>query len=52
MTELLKETKLQLGQVLLSRKIITEEQIQQALRAQKQGGHNKLLGELLITALH
>jgi type IV pilus assembly protein PilB len=48
MTELLKETKLQLGQVLLSRNIITEEQIQQALRAQKQGGHNKLLGELLI----
>ncbi|NLH16723.1 MAG: Flp pilus assembly complex ATPase component TadA [Phycisphaerae bacterium] len=48
MTELLKETKLQLGQVLLSRNLITEEQIQQALRAQKQGGHNKLLGELLI----
>ncbi len=48
MTELVKETKLQLGQVLLSRGIVTDEQIEQALRAQKQGGHNKLMGELLI----
>ncbi len=48
MTEVVDENKLQLGQVLLSREIVTGEQIASALRAQKEGGHKKLVGELLV----
>ncbi len=40
--------KLQLGQLLLSRGIVTEEQIEQALARQHRSGHNRLLGELLV----
>ncbi|MDD5134189.1 MAG: ATPase, T2SS/T4P/T4SS family [Phycisphaerae bacterium] len=41
-------TKLQLGEILQQRGIITAEQIQEALSHQNDGGHQKLLGELLI----
>jgi type IV pilus assembly protein PilB len=42
------ETKLQLGQVLLSHGVVTEEQIDAALDRQSETGHRKLLGELLV----
>ncbi|MBN1126206.1 MAG: Flp pilus assembly complex ATPase component TadA [Sedimentisphaerales bacterium] len=48
MGEVLTEKRLQLGQVLLGRGIVTTEQIDRALEAQKEGGHHKLLGELLV----
>jgi len=48
MGEAATEKKLQLGQVLLERELVTEEQINRALDLQKEGGHHKLLGELLI----
>ena len=41
-------TKLQLGQVLLERGIITSDQIDIALEEQRRGGHNRLLGEVLV----
>lgn len=41
-------TKLQLGEILQKRGIITSEQIQEAISHQNDGGHQKLLGELLI----
>lgn len=40
--------KLQLGQLLLGRGIVTAEQIEQALARQFHSGHNRLLGELLV----
>jgi type IV pilus assembly protein PilB len=42
------QNKLQLGQVLLDRKIVTEEQIIEALAEQKNSGHSKLLGEVFV----
>lgn len=48
MTETVTETKLQLGQVLLERGLVTEEQVRRALDLQKEGDRHKLLGELLI----
>ncbi len=42
------ENKMQLGQLLLARGIVTEEQVQKALAEQKEKGHHKLLGELLV----
>ncbi|MCD6392765.1 MAG: Flp pilus assembly complex ATPase component TadA, partial [Planctomycetes bacterium] len=48
MSEIATEQKLQLGQVLLDREIVTEEQVQRALEQQKEGTHHKLLGELFI----
>lgn len=42
------QTRLALGQVLLSRNIVTQEQIDKALERQKVIGHSKLLGELLV----
>ena len=42
------ENKLQLGQVLLSRGIVTPEQVEAALDEQQQTDHHKLLGELLV----
>ncbi|MCX5633210.1 MAG: ATPase, T2SS/T4P/T4SS family [Phycisphaerae bacterium] len=41
-------TKLQLGEILQQRGIITAEQINESLSQQSGGGHQKLLGELLI----
>src|SRR4030043_1135640 len=42
------DNKMQLGQLLLARGIVTEEQIEKALAEQKEKGHHKLLGELLV----
>ncbi len=42
------QNKVQLGQLLLSKGIITEDQLQDVLKQQKVKGHNKLLGELLV----
>lgn len=40
--------KMQLGQLLLGRGVVTQEQIENALTEQKEKGHRKLLGELLV----
>jgi len=48
MTQIAVENKLQLGQLLLARGIVTPEQIEKALAEQKEKGHRKLLGELLV----
>jgi hypothetical protein len=42
------QTKLPLGQVLLSRGVVTQEQIDRALEKQQSLGHSRLLGELLV----
>jgi type IV pilus assembly protein PilB len=42
------ENKMQLGQLLLARGVVTDEQIEKALTEQKDKGHHKLLGELLV----
>ncbi len=42
------ENKMQLGQLLLARGVVTDEQIEKALTEQKEKGHHKLLGELLV----
>lgn len=41
-------TKLQLGEILQQRGVITAEQITEVLSHQNSGGHQKLLGELLV----
>ncbi len=48
MAQIAVENKMQLGQLLLARGIVTNEQIDRALAEQKEKGHNKLLGELLV----
>ncbi|MBN2512325.1 MAG: Flp pilus assembly complex ATPase component TadA [Sedimentisphaerales bacterium] len=48
MSEVASIKKLQLGQVLLGRQIVTAEQIDEALSQQRDSGHKKLLGELLV----
>jgi type IV pilus assembly protein PilB len=48
MTQLAVENKAQLGQLLLARGIVTEQQIEKALAEQNEKGHRKLLGELLV----
>ncbi|MDD5327781.1 MAG: ATPase, T2SS/T4P/T4SS family [Phycisphaerae bacterium] len=42
------ENKMQLGQLLLGHGVVTHEQIEKALAEQKEKGHHKLLGELLV----
>ncbi len=42
------EKKMQLGQLLLARGVVTEDQIEKALAEQSDKGHRKLLGELLV----
>ncbi len=42
------KNKLQLGQLLIARGVLTEEQVEKALTEQKAKGHRKLLGELLV----
>jgi len=42
------ENKMQLGQLLQARGVVTAEQIEKALAEQKDKGHRKLLGELLV----
>ena len=48
MGQILLENKAQLGQLLLARGVVTDEQIETALAEQKDKGHRKLLGELLV----
>jgi type IV pilus assembly protein PilB len=48
MSQIALENKMQLGQLLLSRGVVTSEQIETALTEQKEKGHRKLLGELLV----
>ena len=48
MGQILLENKMQLGQLLLARGVVSEEQIEKALVEQKEKGHRKLLGELLV----
>jgi len=42
------QTKLPLGQVLLNRGLVTQDQIDTALDKQKSQGHSRLLGELMV----
>jgi type IV pilus assembly protein PilB len=48
MAQIAVENKSQLGQLLLARGVVTAEQIEKALTEQKEKGHRKLLGELLV----
>lgn len=48
MAETAVQNKMQLGQLLQARGIVSAEQIEQALSEQKEKGHRKLLGELLV----
>ena len=48
MSQIAVENRMQLGQLLLARGIVTAEQIEQALAEQRDKGHRKLLGELLV----
>jgi type IV pilus assembly protein PilB len=48
MAQILLENKAQLGQLLLARGVVSEEQIEKALVEQREKGHRKLLGEVLI----
>jgi type IV pilus assembly protein PilB len=48
MSQIAVENRMQLGQLLLARGIVTAEQIDRALAEQKEKGHRKLLGELLV----
>ncbi len=48
MTQVAVENKNQLGQLLIARGIVTDEQVEQALTEQREKGHRKLLGELLV----
>ena len=48
MSQIATENKMQLGQLLLARGIVSAEQIDKALAEQKDKGHRKLLGELLV----
>ncbi len=48
MSQILLENKAQLGQLLLARGVVSEEQIERALTEQREKGHRKLLGELLV----
>jgi len=48
MAQILLENKAQLGQLLLARGVVSPEQIEKALVEQREKGHRKLLGEVLI----
>ncbi len=48
MSQIVTENKMQLGQLLLARGIVSAEQIDKALAEQQDKGHRKLLGELLV----
>jgi len=48
MSQIATENKMQLGQLLLARGIVSAEQIDKALAEQQDKGHRKLLGELLV----
>jgi type IV pilus assembly protein PilB len=48
MGQILLENRTQLGQLLLARGVVDQEQVDRALAEQKDKGHRKLLGELLV----
>ncbi|MCK4914040.1 MAG: Flp pilus assembly complex ATPase component TadA [Planctomycetes bacterium] len=48
MGKLAVQNKMPLGQLLLARGVVTDEQIEKALSQQSEKGHRKLLGELLV----
>jgi len=48
MSKIKVENKMQLGQLLQARGVVTSEQIEKALAEQKDKGHRKLLGELFV----
>jgi len=48
MSQIATDNKMQLGQLLLARGIVTAEQIEKTLAEQQEKGHRKLLGELLV----
>jgi type IV pilus assembly protein PilB len=48
MAQILLENRTQLGQLLLARGVVSQEQIDRALVEQREKGHRKLLGELLV----
>ena len=48
MSQIAVENKMQLGELLLARDVVTAEQIETALAEQEDKGHRKLLGELLV----
>ncbi|AQT68911.1 Type II traffic warden ATPase [Anaerohalosphaera lusitana] len=48
MSDICTTNKFQIGQVLLERGLISDEQIAEALSVQKAEGHRKLLGEILV----
>jgi len=48
MSQIATENKMQLGQLLMAHGVVTAEQIEKALNEQKEKGHRKLLGELLV----
>ncbi len=48
MAQIATENKMQLGQLLQARGVVTDEQIEKALAEQKDKGHRKLLGELMV----
>jgi len=48
MAQIAVENKTQLGQLLLAHEVVKPEQIEKALAEQKEKGHRKLLGELLV----
>jgi type IV pilus assembly protein PilB len=52
MAEIAVNKKLQLGQLLLSRKVVTAEQIDHALACQQASSQRKLLGEVLVEMGH
>jgi type IV pilus assembly protein PilB len=48
MSRITVQNRMQLGQLLTARGIVTSEQIERALAEQREKGHRKLLGELLV----
>jgi type IV pilus assembly protein PilB len=48
MTEMAIKNKMQLGQLLLDRGLVTPDQIEKVLAEQKEHGHKKLMGELFV----
>ncbi|MFC1763714.1 GspE/PulE family protein [Planctomycetota bacterium] len=52
MTQATIDSKMQLGQLLVARGVIAEEQVSEALNRQQEDNHRKLLGEILIELGH
>ncbi len=48
MSQIAVASKMKLGQILLARGVVTAEQVERALTEQREKGHHKLLGELLV----